>query len=83
MHVSLLSTILIVLFTRNVIKDFNLGYNEWRQSQVIRGFEPMTQEIGTIARLYEFETNSMAFFYNVLVVVVIALTFYVDLYFIY
>jgi hypothetical protein len=36
-----------------------------------------------IARLYEFETNGLSFFYNAIIVLVIAFTFFIDLYFIY
>jgi hypothetical protein len=31
MHVLLLATILIVTYTRSIIKDFKVGYDEWRQ----------------------------------------------------
>jgi hypothetical protein len=30
MHVTLLSSILIVTYTRTAIKDFNISYSEWR-----------------------------------------------------
>lgn len=81
MHVTLLTTMMIVCYTRSMIRDFNISYDVWRQQQIIRGLNPITQEVATIARLYEFETNSMSFFYNALVVLIIVFTFYIDLYF--
>jgi hypothetical protein len=36
-----------------------------------------------IARLYEFETNGLSFFYNAIIVLVIVFTFSIDLYFVY
>jgi hypothetical protein len=83
MHVLLLATILIITYTRSIIKDFKVGYDEWRQDQIIQGSEPITQEVGTIGRLFEFETNALSFFNSVFIVIVIAFTFYIDLYFLY
>lgn len=83
LHVTLLSSILIVTYTRTAIKDFNISYSEWRQSKIILGFSPTSQELGMIARLYEFETNGLSFFYNAIIILVIVFTFYIDLYFAY
>jgi hypothetical protein len=40
MHVTLLSSIIIVSYTRTAIKDFNISYSEWRQRKIILGLLP-------------------------------------------
>lgn len=83
MHVTLLTTLLIVTYTRQMIHDFKISYDAWKQQQVVSGLDPITQEVATIARLFEFETNGMAYFYNAFIIIIIAFTFYIDLYFAY
>ena len=83
MHITLLTTLLIVIYTRQMIYQFKISYDAWKQQQVVLGLEPITQEVATIARLFEFETNGMAYFYNAFIIIIIGFTFYIDLYFAY
>jgi hypothetical protein len=83
LHVFMLITILIVSYTRNNVRDFNVSYNQWKQEKLVRGQVPITLEQGMIARLYEFNSDFFAFFQNLCVYLVISLTFLMDLWMIY
>jgi len=46
MHVALLVTILVVMYTRSVLKGIRISYTEWTQIEISRNRKPVSQELG-------------------------------------
>lgn len=48
MHAALLLTILVVTYTRSVLKGIRISYSEWQQKQMAKGLNPVSEAEGIV-----------------------------------